>query len=174
MISVAFPYEKQRRCVRGVEMAHAEMADGDPIVLLYGNPTSSYLRRNVLPYPEPMGPRIAPDLIGIGDSDKLPKVGPSSHCFAEHLGYLDALLEHRFSADGAKHHKPVREAYAYVENELGVEPAPLLLIDCHTWDTFGAVAAGWKASLVWRAANCLFEVDQPQMVGADLMVSAIS
>src|ERR1700758_1290215 len=57
-----------------------------------------------------------------------------------HGGIVD-LLERRFSADGVKHHKPSREAYAYVERELGVQPSQLCLIACHTWDTLGAVAA---------------------------------
>jgi 2-haloacid dehalogenase len=60
----------------------------------------------------------------------------------EHGGIVD-LFERRFSADGVKHHKPSREAYAYVEKELGVGPSQLCLIACHTWDTLGAVAAGW-------------------------------
>src|SRR3982074_1466471 len=50
MISAAFPYQKQRRRVLGSEMAYVEVGEGDPIVLLHGNPTSSYLWRNVLPH----------------------------------------------------------------------------------------------------------------------------
>ena len=50
MISAAFPYRKQRRRVLGREMAHVEVGEGDPIVLLHGNPTSSYLWRNMLPH----------------------------------------------------------------------------------------------------------------------------
>jgi haloalkane dehalogenase len=65
---------------------------GDPIVLLHGNPTSSYLWRNVLPHLQPRGRCIAPDLIGMGDSDKLPDSGPGSYRFVEHRRYLDALL----------------------------------------------------------------------------------
>ena len=93
MISAAFPYQKQRRRVLGREMAYVEVGDGDPIVLLHGNPTSSYLWRNVLPHLQPRGRCIAPDLIGMGDSDKLPDSGPSSYRFVEHRRYLDALLE---------------------------------------------------------------------------------
>src|SRR5258707_9445139 len=70
MISAAFPYQKQRRGVLGREMAYVEVGQGDPIVLLHGNPTSSYLWRNVLPHLQPRGRCIAPDLIGMGDSDK--------------------------------------------------------------------------------------------------------
>jgi len=93
MISAAFPYQKQRRRVLGSEMAYVDVGQGDPIVLLHGNPTSSYLWRNVLPYLQPLGRCIAPDLIGMGDSEKLPNSGPGSYRFVEHRRYLDALLE---------------------------------------------------------------------------------
>src|SRR5215472_11478108 len=92
-ISAAFPYQKHRRQVLGSEMAYVEVGEGDPIVLLHGNPTSSYLWRNVLPHLQPLGRCIAPDLIGMGDSDKLPESGPGSYSFVEHRRYLDALLE---------------------------------------------------------------------------------
>src|SRR5499427_417005 len=92
-IAAAFPYKKQRRRVLGREMAYVEVGEGDPIVLLHGNPTSSYLWRNVLPHLEPRGRCIAPDLIGMGDSDKLPDSGPGAYRFVEHRRYLDALLE---------------------------------------------------------------------------------
>jgi len=55
MISAAFPYQKQRRRVLGSEMAYVEVGQGDPIVLLHGNPTSSYLWRNVLPHLQSLG-----------------------------------------------------------------------------------------------------------------------
>src|ERR1700733_11737057 len=93
VISAVLPYPKQRRRVLGREMAYLEVGQGDPIVLLHGNPTSSYLWRNVLPHLEPLGRCIAPDLIGMGDSDKLPDSDPSSYRFVEHRRYLDALLD---------------------------------------------------------------------------------
>jgi haloalkane dehalogenase len=93
MISAAFPYQKQRRQILGSEMAYVEVGEGDPIVLLHGNPTSSYLWRNVLPHLQTLGRCIAPDLIGMGDSQKLPPNGPGSYRFVEHRRYLDALLE---------------------------------------------------------------------------------
>ena len=86
----------------------------------------------------------------------------------EHGGIVD-LFERRFSADGVKHHKPSREAYAHVENELGAKPSQFCLIACHTWDTLGAVAAGWEGVLIKRAGNDLLGVGpQPQIVGDDL------
>jgi 2-haloacid dehalogenase len=85
-----------------------------------------------------------------------------------HGGIVD-LFERRFSADGVKHHKPSPEAYGYVERELGVEPSQLYLIACHTWDTLGAVAAGWSAALIKRPGNDVLSVGpQPQIVGDDL------
>ena len=93
MISAAFPYQKRRRRILGREMAYVEVGDGDPIVLLHGNPTSSYLWRNVLPHLQQRGRCIAPDLIGMGDSDKLPDSGVGSYRFVEHRRYLDGLLE---------------------------------------------------------------------------------
>jgi 2-haloacid dehalogenase len=85
-----------------------------------------------------------------------------------HGGIVD-LFERRFSADGVKHHKPSRAAYGYVERELEVKPVQLFLIACHTWDTLGAVAAGWGAALIKRPGNDLLAVGpQPDIVGNDL------
>jgi 2-haloacid dehalogenase len=86
----------------------------------------------------------------------------------EHGGIVD-LFERRFSADGVKRHKPAREAYAYVEKELGAKPADFCMIACHTWDTLGAVAAGWQAALIRRPWNDVLDIGpQPQIVGEDL------
>ncbi|MBW5447600.1 haloalkane dehalogenase [Cohnella sp. CFH 77786] len=88
-----FPYEKKRRQVLGLEMAYVEVGSGDPIVFLHGNPSSSYLWRNIIPYAQQHGRCIAPDLIGMGDSAKLPDSGPGSYTFVEHRRYLDELLD---------------------------------------------------------------------------------
>ncbi|HEV7207872.1 MAG TPA: haloalkane dehalogenase, partial [Mycobacteriales bacterium] len=74
-------------------MAYVEVGTGDPIVFLHGNPTSSYLWRDVMPHLADRGRCLAPDLIGMGDSDKLPDSGPGSYRFVEHRRYLDGLLE---------------------------------------------------------------------------------
>ena len=85
-----------------------------------------------------------------------------------HGGIVD-LFERRFSADGVKHHKPSPEAYAYVEKELGAKPSQFCLIACHTWDTLGAVAAGWEAALIKRVGNDVLGVGpQPHVVGNTL------
>ncbi|HYW02411.1 MAG TPA: haloalkane dehalogenase [Gammaproteobacteria bacterium] len=84
---------KQYLAVKGRRMAYAEMGEGDPIVFLHGNPTSSYLWRNIMPALADRGRCIAPDLIGMGDSEKLDHPGPGSYRFVEHREYLDGLLE---------------------------------------------------------------------------------
>jgi len=86
-------YEKKRCRVKGKSMAYVEVGEGDPIVFLHGNPSSSYLWRNVIPHLEGSGRCIAPDLIGMGDSEKLDDSGPASYRFVEHRDYLDGLLE---------------------------------------------------------------------------------
>jgi haloalkane dehalogenase len=91
-ISAAERYPKQRQTVKGKSMAYVETGSGDPIVFLHGNPTSSYLWRNIIPHAEKLGRCIAPDLIGMGDSDKLDDSGPESYRFVEHREYLDGLL----------------------------------------------------------------------------------
>ncbi len=85
-------YQRQFTEVSGVRMAHVDVGDGDPILFLHGNPTSSYLWRNVMPHLEGAGRLVAPDLVGMGDSDKLEDSGPDRYTFVEHRRYLDALL----------------------------------------------------------------------------------
>ena len=93
MIPAGPRYEKRTTRVKGLEMAWVEAGEGDPIVFVHGNPTSSYLWRNVMPHLEGLGRCIAPDLIGMGDSQKLPESGPDAYRFVEHRDYLDALLD---------------------------------------------------------------------------------
>src|SRR5437867_5964806 len=84
---------KKTADVLGSTMAYVERGSGDPIVLLHGNPTSSYLWRDVIPHLEPLGRCLAPDLIGMGDSDKLEESGPGRYTFVEHRRYVDGLLD---------------------------------------------------------------------------------
>lgn len=74
-------------------MSYVEMGDGDPIVFQHGNPTSSYLWRNIMPHLTGQGRCIAIDLIGMGDSEKLEDSGPERYTFVEHREYFDAALE---------------------------------------------------------------------------------
>lgn len=82
--------EKCRVEVLGSEMAYVELGEGDPVVFLHGNPTSSYLWRNVLPHVADLGRCLAPDLIGMGDSAK---VEGHSYRFVDHRRYLDGFLD---------------------------------------------------------------------------------
>ncbi len=84
---------KQFKEILGRRMAWVEVGEGAPIVLLHGNPTSSYLWRDVIPELATLGRCIAPDLIGMGDSEKLEPSGPERYTFVEHRKHLDALLE---------------------------------------------------------------------------------
>jgi haloalkane dehalogenase len=93
MISAERRYRKKKAPVLGYHMAYVDEGSGDPIVLIHGNPTSSYLWRNIIPHISGLGRCVAPDLIGMGDSDKLKTSGPDAYTFVEHRKYLDALLE---------------------------------------------------------------------------------
>ena len=75
------------------KMAYIETGEGDPIVFLHGNPTSSYLWRNIIPFVSQMGRCIAPDLIGQGDSEKLDNTDAGSYRYIEHRQYLFELLD---------------------------------------------------------------------------------
>ncbi|MEM8798945.1 MAG: haloalkane dehalogenase [Pseudomonadota bacterium] len=87
------PHPQKRVAVNGHEMAYVTMGTGAPIVFLHGNPTSSYLWRNVMPQVCSLGRCIAPDLIGMGNSDKLPNPGPDTYRFQTHQQYLEGFME---------------------------------------------------------------------------------
>ena len=89
-ISAVDPYERKRVAVLDSEMAYIDIGQGDPIVFLHGNPTSSYLWRNIMPHLEGFGSCLAPDLIGMGQSGKNPS---GSYRFVDHYRYLDAWFE---------------------------------------------------------------------------------
>ena len=84
---------KQNNTVQGKQMAYHEVGEGDPVVFLHGNPTSSYLWRNIIPHVADRARCIAPDLIGQGDSDKLDDVSEGTYRFVDHREYLDGLLD---------------------------------------------------------------------------------
>ena len=89
-MTAADPFQRHRRRVLDSEMAYVDRGRGQPVVFLHGNPTSSYLWRNVIPHVEPVARCLAPDLIGMGDS------GPASggaYRFVDHARYLDAWFE---------------------------------------------------------------------------------
>lgn len=94
MITAEMLYTKKFQEVNGKNIAYVEAGEGDPIVLLHGNPTSSYLWRNVIPHLERLGRVIAPDLIGQGDSDKLlASQGSEPYTFQVAYDYLAGLLD---------------------------------------------------------------------------------
>ena len=93
MISAADPYPRRRAAVLGRVMACVEAGSGRPVVFLHGNPTSSYLWRNVIPRVAPVARCVAPDLIGMGESDKLPSADDEAYRYAVHRDHLDALLD---------------------------------------------------------------------------------
>ncbi len=89
-ISAADPYPRRRMKVLDTAMAYVDTGAGAPVVFLHGNPTSSYLWRNVIPFVEPEGRCLAPDLVGMGDSGKAPA---GSYRFVDHARYLDGWFE---------------------------------------------------------------------------------
>ena len=118
--------------VHGSKMAYHERGQGAPVLLLHGNPTSSYLWRDVIPELEGRGRLIAPDLIGMGDSAKLPNPGPDTYRFVTHrkylAGFIDAvigpaqsitLVLHDWGSalgfDWANHHRDRVRGIAYME-----------------------------------------------------------
>ena len=89
-IPAADPYPRRRARVLDGEMAYVDTGAGPPVVFLHGNPTSSYLWRNVIPHLEASGRCLAPDLIGMGRSGK---AAGGNYRLADHARYLDAWFE---------------------------------------------------------------------------------
>lgn len=147
-MSSAEEHPKKYVEVKGKKMAYVEMGEGDPIVFQHGNPTSSYLWRNIMPHLQDQGRCIAIDLIGMGDSDKLDDSGPDRYSFVEHREYLDAALEaigvttnvtwviHDWGSalgfDWANRHRDAVKGIAYMEGI--VRPV--------TWDEWPEAARG--------------------------------
>jgi haloalkane dehalogenase len=126
------PLTKKTVDVLDSRMAYHERGEGAPVLLLHGNPTSSYLWRDVIPELEGCGRLIAPDLIGMGDSAKLPNPGPDTYRFTTHREYLGAFIDavigpaqsitfvvHDWGSalgfDWANHHRDRVRGIAYME-----------------------------------------------------------
>jgi haloalkane dehalogenase len=126
------PLSKKTVNVLDSHIAYHERGEGAPILFLHGNPTSSYLWRNVIPELEGHGRLIAPDLIGMGDSGKLPNPGPDTYRFITHQRYLAAFIDavigphetilfviHDWGSalgfDWANHHRDRVRGIAYME-----------------------------------------------------------
>lgn len=89
-VPAADPFQRRRIAVLDTELAYVDVGQGDPVVFLHGNPTSSYLWRNVIPHVQPLARCLAPDLVGMGQSGKAPS---GSYRFVDHARYLDAWFE---------------------------------------------------------------------------------
>ena len=87
------PLEKKMIEVNGKQMAVHDSGSGQSVVFLHGNPTSSYLWRNIIPHVATIARCVAPDLIGHGDSDKLDDTSPGQYTFVQHREYLDGVLD---------------------------------------------------------------------------------
>jgi haloalkane dehalogenase len=123
--------DKDHVNVLGTSMAYVERGSGDPIVFLHGNPTSSFLWRKVVPEVWHLGRCIVPDLVGMGDSEKVFPGGPNSYRFIDHRTYLEGLLDvlgatervtlvgHDWGGalafDWANHHREAVKGIAYME-----------------------------------------------------------
>ncbi len=88
-ISAAFPFESKCAEVHGSKMHYIDVGKGRDVLFLHGNPTSSYLWRNVIPHVQPLGRCVAPDLIGMGKSDK-PDI---EYSYFDHYKYLEGFIE---------------------------------------------------------------------------------
>jgi len=93
MPSAKDPFERKYQTIHGVPMAYVDEGEGAPVVFLHGNQTCSYIWRNVIPHLQGSRRCIAPDLVGMGDSGKLPNSGPDSYTYADHRKYLFGLLD---------------------------------------------------------------------------------
>ncbi|HSP17679.1 MAG TPA: haloalkane dehalogenase [Thermoanaerobaculia bacterium] len=89
-VNATDPHPRRRVAVLDTEMSYVDTGHGDPIVFLHGNPTSSYLWRNIIPYVSAHGRCLAPDLVGMGRSGKSPT---EAYRFVDHARYLDAWFE---------------------------------------------------------------------------------
>jgi len=88
-ISSKFPFESKYTDINGSKIHYIDVGSGDPILFLHGNPTSSYLWRNIIPYLQPKARCIALDLIGMGKSDK-PDI---AYTFEDHYDYVEKFIE---------------------------------------------------------------------------------
>jgi haloalkane dehalogenase len=89
-MTAADPHPRKRIPVLDAEMSYVDVGEGDPIVFLHGNPTSSFLWRNIIPHVKGLGRCLAPDLVGMGLSGRSPTY---SYRFVDHARYLDAWFD---------------------------------------------------------------------------------
>ncbi|MFT3927794.1 MAG: haloalkane dehalogenase [Myxococcales bacterium] len=128
--------------IKGFSMAYVDRGEGVPLVFLHGNPTSSYLWRNIVAPLEGRYRCLAPDLIGMGDSAKLPETGPDAYAYATQQAFIDGwfdavlpdepvvLVVHDWGSalgfDWARRHPERVRGMAYMEGLIGSTPLSLL------------------------------------------------
>ena len=176
-ISADFPFESRFIEVHGARMHYIDEGEGEPILFLHGNPTSSYLWRNIIPYLTPFARAIAPDLIGMGRSDK-PAI---AYRFFDHVRYVDGLIEalgltnvtlvlHDWGSSlgfhYARRHPDNIRALAFMEAILRPARWSDLPGDFKTgFKLFRTPVVGW---LMIVAANAFLEKILPQTIVRDL------
>lgn len=139
-ISADFPFKSKYIEIHGSKIHYVEEGAGDPILFLHGNPTSSYLWRNIIPYVMPYGRAIAMDLIGMGKSDK-PDI---EYRFFDHVKYVDGFIEkmvlknmtlvvHDWGAALGFYY-----AMRHENNVKGLAFMEAILMPVPTWDEFPA------------------------------------
>ncbi len=179
----AMAYEKKHVAIDDLRMAYVEAGDldGPPVVFLHGNPTSSYLWRNVIPHLETQGRCLAPDLMGMGDSDKLPDSGPDRYRFVEHRAFLDRWLEAVGATEGvtfvihdwgsalgfdwANRHRDAVRGIAYME--AIVQPVTWSMWPEAARDIFKAMRSEAGEELV-LTKNLFIEAILPSSIGRKL------
>jgi len=159
-ISAAFPFESKFIEVEGSKIHYVEEGTGDPILFLHGNPTSSYLWRNIIPYAAAVGRAIAPDLIGMGKSDK-PDI---EYRFFDHVRYVEGFIERLglrsitfvvhdwgmgLGCHYAGRHEGNTKGVAFMEGVLPMQ----------SWDAFPEAARG------------LFQSFRTKDIGEDLLIN---
>ena len=139
-ISAAFPFESKYVEVHGSKMHYIDEGTGDPILFLHGQPTSSYLWRNIVPHLTSLGRCIAPDLIGFGKSDK-PDI---EYRFLDHVKYVEGFIEkmdlknitlviHDWGSGLGFHY-----AMRHEDNVKGIAFMEAILMSIPSWDAFPA------------------------------------
>ena len=170
-IATDFPFTPQYVEVAGSRMHYVEQGSGDPILFLHGNPTSSYLWRNIIPHVTSLGRAIAPDLIGMGKSDK-PNL---DYSFFDHSRYIDGFIE----ALGLKNITFVIHdwgsalgfyyAMRHPENVKGLAFMEAIIAPVPSWDAFPAQVRELFQSFRTPGVGWYTRDQQPPPWGAERM-----